>query len=123
MKDRIQEYDLTFLTVHYIFSISFTTSSTTLASQSLRKQAGYQMIDTATITLECDFTLNGKKVERGKLLSLLDQKYIDCWIDKEYNLHLQFSSGDEFIAIRNTNGFESYNIQWTLDPSKYVAII
>jgi len=123
MQDRIPEYDLTFLKVHYNFSISFIMSSTTLASQGQENLQDKIKTDTATITFECDFSLNGEKVDRSKLLSLLDQKYEDCWIDKDFNLHLRFSSGDKFIAIRNTSGFESYNIQWTLDPSKYVAII
>lgn len=123
MNDRIPDYDLSFLKTHYIFSISFTLSSTTFACQSLNKPTDPSKSDTATITFECDMLMNGEKVDRGMFLNLLGQNYDDCWIDPDFNLHIRFKNGDQIIAIRNTSGFESYNIQWTLDPAKYVAII
>lgn len=123
MQVRIPDYDLSFLKIHEVGSISFNLSCFNILSSGPYDPATHSWPDTSRISIECEFELNGTKVDRGALLVLLGQSIEDAWIDLNYELHLRFASGDELVTIRNGGGFESYQIEWSLDPKKYVAII
>lgn len=123
MNNRMPEYDLSFMKKHCIWSVSFTLHSVTLQSQGKNPTPNVSTRNEAMVTLECDVIIDGEKKDRSELLQLLDKKYEDCWVDLDLNLHLKLSNGLHVVAIRNTNGFESFNIQWMLAPTKHVVII
>lgn len=122
MRNRISDYDLSFLKDHYIYNVSYSNTTTTFSSIGPDAQPNASIDDSAGVTLECEIELNGEKVERSVLLKLLNQVYKDCWIDEDFNLHLEFASGDKIVALRKSTGFESYNIDWSCDPMKSVTI-
>ncbi len=123
MQDRNPDYDLSFLKIHEVGSISFNLSCFNIISNGPYDPMIRSWPDSSTISIECEFELNGAKVDRGALLVLIGQRFEDAWIDLNYELHLRFASGDELVTIRNGGGFESYQVEWSLAPQKYVAII
>ena len=123
MQDRNPDYDLSFLKIHELVSISYYSYHFCLYSNGPPDLATLTTPDWGLITIESEFLLNGAKVDRGALLVLIGQSFEDAWIDLNYELHLRFASGDELVTIRNGGGFESYQIEWSLAPQKYVAII
>jgi hypothetical protein len=123
MQDRNPDYDLSFLKIHEVGSISFNLSCFNISSTGPYDPTIHSWPDNSMISIECEFELNGAKVDRGALLVLIGQSFEDAWIDLNYELHLRFASGDELVTIRNGGGFESYQIEWSLAPQKYVAII
>lgn len=123
MQDRNPDYDLSFLKIHELVSITFGAHLFTLYSHGPYDISTHSNPDWASITIESEFILNGAKVERGALLTLIGQNFEDAWIDLNFDLHLRFVSSDELVTIRKDNGFESYQVEWSLHPQKYAAII
>ena len=123
MQDRNPDYDLSFLKIHELVSISFYSHHFCLYSNGPPDLTTHSNPDWALMTIESDFMLNGSKVDRGALLVLIGQSFEDAWIDLDFDLHLRFASGYQLVTIRKDNGFESYQIEWSLAPQKYVAII
>jgi hypothetical protein len=117
------DFDLSSLTGHYIFNVSFSNTTTTFSSIGPRDRPREGVKDGAGITIECDVEFNGMKIhDRGSLISLLDKVYQVCWIDADFDLHITFTSGEKLIARRKTNGFESFNIEIDLDPTNSIVI-
>jgi|GEM_PF-5703123 len=85
MQDRNPDYDLSFLKIHELVSITFGAYLFTLYSQGPHDFTTHSNPDWASITIESEFVLNGAKVDRGALLVLIGQSFEDSWIDLNYD--------------------------------------